>query len=205
MKKTFSLMLVIFVLFNLCACNNSNTSGKVGVITKEELAQYSEYIELTTENWSEYFEITRKESVTTDIFGEEKGTSVYNHIVLKDGCYISEDNAVRIKYNIEQLTWDGVTDGGKLIEIEWTDDIVFEDTMIYGEDMSKRGRSLHPDLVGDVTCEKIKGTILKLSIPDEKWAVDDEGRKYIEVKDSGYSTMVYYCYKTINYNSFVGE
>ena len=61
MKKFLSLMLVIFVLFNLCACN----SEKVGFITKTELAQYSEYIELTTENWNEYFEIITIENKVT--------------------------------------------------------------------------------------------------------------------------------------------
>ena len=197
MKKFLSLMLVVFVQFNLCACSSSNTGEIAGVITKEELAQYSEYIELTTENWNEYFEITRTESISTDVFGEETGTSVWNHIVLKDGCYISEDNAIRLTYNVDHMP-DGIPH-------EWTDDFVFKDTMLYGEDMSIRGRMLHPSKASDVTCEKIKGSILKLSVPEEKWAVDDEGRKYIELKDSEYPRTIYYSYKIINYESFVSE
>ena len=197
MKKIISLMLVAFVLFNLCSCSSSNTNQRAGFITKTELAQYSEYIELTTENWTEYFEIVTQESTQTDVFGEETGTSVIELIVLKDGCYISEDNAIRLTYNVNYMA-----DG---IPREWTDDIVFENGMPFAEeDKSLRGTSLHSSKVGDVTCEKIKGTILKLSIPEERWVVDEEGRKYIEV--NGYDRPVYYNNGwTITYDSFVGE
>lgn len=197
MRKIISLMLVAFVLFNLCACSSSNTNQKVGFITKTELAQYSEYIELTTENWNEYFEIITIENKVTDVFGEETETRVIELIVLKDGCYISEDNAIRLTYD---------TDGWYDDKLhEWTDDIVFENGMPIGEeDKSLRGTSLHSNKVSDVTCEKIKGTILKLSIPEERWVVDEEGRKYIEV--NGYDRPVYYNNGwTITYDSFVGE
>lgn len=199
MKKFLSLMLVIFVLFNLCACNSTNSSEKVGFITKTELAQYSEYIELTTENWSEYFEIVIHESTQTDVFGEETGTSISKNIVLKDGCYISKDNAIRLTYDTD----------------DWYDDKLYKSTrdIVFAEDMAfvegykslLRGMLLPSNMVGvDVTCEKIKGTILKLSIPEERWVVDEDGAKYIEV--SGYDRPVYYnCSWTITYDSFVGE
>ncbi len=192
MKKICSLVAVTFILFNLCSCGISYEVETPGVITREELMEYSEYTELTTENWNEYFEIIRTESDITDVFGEETGTHVWNNIVLKDGCYISVDNAMRLTYSRD----DGIL---------WTDDIVFKDSMVYGEDMYKRGSMLHPNKSGDVTCEKIKGTILRLSLPEEKWAVDDEGRKYIEVKGEERTTIVYYNYRTINYDAFASE
>lgn len=33
----------------------------------------------------------------------------------------------------------------------------------------------------DITCEKIKGTILKLNVPEDKWNTDEEGNKYLAV------------------------
>ena len=63
-------------------------SGKEIVISKEELETYSEYIELTTENWNDYFEIVDEEFINKDIFGEETGRDILTFITLKDNCYI---------------------------------------------------------------------------------------------------------------------
>ncbi len=185
MKRICGLMSAIFILFNLCACGNPDIGEEVGVITQEELAQYSEYIELTTENWSEYFEIKRTESIITDAFGEETGKSIDDYIVLKDGCYISEDNAIRLTYD---------SDMDETIS-KRTTDIVFNKS-------DSRFRTLYC-YSGNVTCEKIKGTILRLSIPEGKWAVDDEGRKYIKI--NGYNRYVYYNSYTVIYDLFVTE
>ena len=56
MKKKIVLILATLVCISLCACGGSNKteeSGKEIVISKEELATHSEYIELTTENLNE--------------------------------------------------------------------------------------------------------------------------------------------------------
>ena len=84
MKKIISALLALAFCISLCACggsesnsgnnadNNTEESGKEIVISKEELASYSEYIELTTENWSDYIEIV-EEIIEKDAFGEETG------------------------------------------------------------------------------------------------------------------------------------
>ena len=69
-------MLTAVLCISLCACggstetnsgnntdNKTEESGKEIVISKEELATCSEYIELTTENWNDYIEIVEKEVI----------------------------------------------------------------------------------------------------------------------------------------------
>ena len=75
MKKNILLLLAVVLCVSLCACggsesnsgnnadNKTEESGKEIVISKEELATCSEYIELTTENWNDYIEIVEKEVI----------------------------------------------------------------------------------------------------------------------------------------------
>ncbi len=188
MKQCFSLILTFLLFFTLCACDGSDTCEKVGVISEEELAQYSEYVELTMENWEEFFEVEKREVVTTDAFGEEIKRYISTALVLKEGIYISEDNGVRIKFNCD-------IGGDNIIE-----DIVFRDNMNYGEDIAVRGSILHPNLTGDVILEKIKGTVFRLSIPEEKWNVDESGNKLIIVKGDNHEYSIYYNSITFAYS-----
>ncbi|MBE6747325.1 MAG: hypothetical protein E7558_07755 [Ruminococcaceae bacterium] len=190
MKQCFSLILTFLLFFSLCACDGSDTGKKVDVISEEELAQYSEYVELTMENWEEFFEVEKREVVTTDAFGEEIERYISTALVLKEGIYISEDNGVRIKFNCD-------IGGDNLIEM--TQDIVFRDNMNYGEEIAVRGSILHPNLTGDVILEKIKGTVLRLSIPEEKWNVDESGNKLIIVKGDNREYSIYYNVITFAY------
>lgn len=110
MKKKIVLLLATVLSISLCACGGGESSSgsnagtkaeeseKEVIITKEELETYSEYIELTTENWNEYIEIVEKEVVEKDAFGEETGKNIMSYVRLKDYCFISEDNAIRFTF-----------------------------------------------------------------------------------------------------------
>ena len=178
MKKRILLLLAAVLCVSLCACggsvetnsgdrtdNKTEESGKEIVISKEELATYSEYIELTTENWSDYIEIVEEEIIEKDAFGEETGRSIRVTIGLKDGCYISKENAMRIIYKYDGVR-DEVWDGSM--------DIVFRDGYEGRETVMTKSS------IFDISCEKIKGTILKLTIPNEKWNIDEDGEKYLK-------------------------
>lgn len=194
MKKKFVLVLATLMCVSLCACggsaetnsgdktniqaennsvnntdNKTEESGKEIVISKEELATHSEYIELTTENFDDYIEIVEEEIIEKDAFGEETGRSIRVTIGLKDGCYISEDNAMRITYK-----YDGVN--GEVWDSSM--DIVFRDGY------EGRETVMIKSTIFDISCEKIKGTILKLTIPNEKWNIDDDGEKYLKLDDN---------------------
>lgn len=180
MKKNILLLLAVVLCISLCACggstetnsgnntdNKTEESGKEIVISKEELATCSEYIELTTENWNDYIEIVEKEIIEKDAFGEETGRSIRTFLTLKDNCYISEDNAIRLTY---------ARDYDSFVR-EHTEDFVFASTV--GE---KMGISI--DMEQEIICEKVKGTILKLTVPAEKWNTDKNGDKYFCIQDS---------------------
>lgn len=195
MKRKLVLLLAILMCIFLCACGGSvktqqlkkaeedllsqlteeqsrndmdnvykpsikqEESGKEIVISKEELATYSEYIELTKENWSDYFEIIEEEYIVTDAFGEETERGTHTLLALKDNCYISRDNAIRLTY---------MRDSDNRIT---TEDFVFRD----------RRYSIWLNMEYEIICEKIKGTILRLTIPNEKWNVDEDGEKYLRL------------------------
>ena len=125
----------------------------------------------------------RKRSYKQSAFGEETGRSTVVTIGLKEGCYISEDNAIRIK-----CKWDNGT--GEAFDT--TNDFVFRDGY------EGREQVILALTEYDITCEKIKGTILQLTIPDEKWSVDRVGEKYLKI--DGYKRITQY---TVTIESFV--
>lgn len=194
MKKRILLLLAAVLCVSLCACggsestsgdntnNDTNTSADIKteendkevVISKEELETYLEYVELTTENWSDYIEVKDKEYVTKDAFGEEIERHTSTVLSLKDGCYISEDNAIR-------LTYTRTFENGSSAEM--TEDFSFSTSI-------GRDEPFHLDLNYDVTCEKIKGTIIVLNVPNEKWNINEEGLKYLRCEGQSISANV---------------
>lgn len=170
MKRLFSFVLCFTLLFTLSACGG-DTKYKEHTFTKAELAEYSEYYELTTENWTDFIEVIAKEVVEKDPFGEEIGTKTLVTIGLKDGYYISEDNAIRVTYTY-------VNGYGELSDFTHT--VVFFDGYEGRIQMTNAAKD-------DFVCEKIKGTILKLNIPDDKWLVDENGSRYLNIE--GYARI----------------
>ena len=176
MKKVIALTFTFLICISFCSCGGAENTGRNNgnkeiTITKEELAKHSEYIELTTENWEEFIEIKKEDVIETDAFGEETGTHTNVWVVLKDGCYVSEDHALRFSCFIEGND-----------EREFTYDVVFFDNLI---DLEGRKLILPANPTRNITCEKVKGTVLKLTLPDDKWNIDEDGNKYLILKGFG--------------------
>ena len=153
MKKFLSLMLVIFVLFNLCACSNSNTNQKVGFITKEELAQTSilleeieidQFVQVNTGHYvnGKIFVFTLNEDNTMNhvyTYSVNEGEFAYSCMsITKDGNVgllwepgNNERSAIRydefeMKYVLgEEILRDVVVEAGKT----YTDTFVGEEAM----------------------------------------------------------------------------
>ena len=190
MKKIIALFLIGAICISFCSCGGAGDSDgdkrpKEIVLKQTELAQYCEYTELTTENWKEFFEIKTEEITNTDAFGEETDTDTWLDLYLKDDYYISEDNALRLSYKWTNYNREFT---------DFTDDYVF--------DASGRRRNLWCVPESDVTCVKIKGTVLKLTVPEDKWSIDEEGNKYLAVN---YIQDDSYVVKRVNHERVVYE
>lgn len=175
MKKILSLIIAFLICISFCSCGGAentgeNNSNKEITITKEELVKYSEYIELTTENWEDFFEIIESEVTVTDAFGEETSIDIDAIVSLKNGYFISEDNALRFSHYTE------INSDNKMTrDIVFTNDALWEDRRIRYICSLDDGPIL----------EKAKGTILKITVPDEKWNTNEYGYKYLIIKDFG--------------------
>ncbi len=167
-KKILCLLLATVMCFSICACGASvEINGGEKILSKEEFESCSEYIELTTENWSDYLEIVEEEIIETDAFGEETGRYTSTFLTLKENCYISEDNAIRLTYTRDYYN--------RTEEV--TEDFVFAQSV-------SRYCHISPAKDSDIICEKVKGTILKLTVPAEKWNTDEEGDKFLSFQVS---------------------
>lgn len=195
-EKIIALFLIGAMCISFCSCGGAGDSDgdkrpKEIVLKQTELAQYCEYTELTTENWKEFFEIKTEEITYTDAFGEETDTDTWVGLYLKDDYYISEDNALRLSYK-----WTNYS--GELTDL--TDDRVFGD-------FCDRRVSLTYVPESDITCVKIKGTVLKLTVPEDKWSIDEEGNKYLAVnyiQDDSY-VVRRVNHKSVVYDEFISQ
>jgi len=169
-KRIFSLLLVAIMACFICACGGSdNTNSQEGskkvVLSNEEFESYCEYIELTTENWNNYIEVVEEERILKDVFGEEVERETHISIRLKENCYISRDNAIRLTYT-------------SVYGYVSTEDFIFAGSV--GRAWGISGIDMEQEYV----CEKIKGKICKVSVPEDKWNIDEYGNKYFCVQVS---------------------
>ncbi len=196
MKKVRVLILAVVMCISFCSCNskeNTNQKNHYPIanngriyITQDELIKHSERIDLTLENWEDFFEIKISTISTTDAFGESTGevTSVYVH--LKDGYFISWDNALRFTY------YDKTNHDNKRVA-----DAVFN---------HYEGSRLYPlsgaNTEREIICEKVKGTIYKIKVPEEKWNTHENGDKYLLIE--GFDSKLFSfdaSHEALNYES----
>lgn len=178
------------------------------VISKAELESYYESIELTLENWEEYFETYEKADIREDGFGEPTGTEYYElYLRLKEECQenmiISETAKFRLflpqnyEYSIYEdgvLTfthyyeYDGREETVSIGKTEKSTGLMISRAIIVNN--SETSYTVHD--LSDLKLLKIAGSLAKVQIPDEVWNVDDEGQKFLIVELESGHYCVYY-------------
>ena len=146
-------MILCFMIISVCGCSLDNT--KKQTISQKELLADAEFIELTTENWKDYIELKEIEVTVEDSFGEETDRYTTTRIALKENCYVTSDSVIRLTYTY---------DNGIGEYFERTDDIELANL--------GSGYDINNIFEYGVTCEKVKGSILKIDIPDEMWGYE---------------------------------
>ena len=115
MKKILALVLMFTLSLSLCACGkksefdgSANDIPNLPVSSKsqekyysaKELKDFLTIVEITIDNWEDYFEIKEIVTMKKDPLGEETGYKEMDwHIALKDGWSINETVTFKFTYN----------------------------------------------------------------------------------------------------------
>jgi len=178
------------------------------VISKADFESYYEYIELTLDNWEEYFETYEEADIREDGFGELTGTEYYDlYLRLKEeyqGNLIVSETA-KFRMFLPQNYEYSVYEGDALTYTHYYECDGREETVWIGKaetstwlmisraiivDNSETSYTVH-DLSG-LEVLKIAGSLAKVQIPDEAWNVDAEGQKFLVVELQSGHYCVYY-------------
>lgn len=181
-----------------CSCSTFNK------ISAEDLKQYVQQVEITPENWEEYFELEDYRSASIDSFGQETG-GVYEgkRIKHKDGVIPSSDLVMEFAYT-ENMTEKMVSNEGAIQgtseskeditrQIEGLNTGTYEPVAgnappgsVYSTyNKRKWGSSYWMEdtyEISDFRLNRSKGNIYKCNIPDDLWQNSEENGRYIAVK-----------------------
>ena len=110
MKKAISLLLALMLCLSLCACGGSNEMPEAQVSTDpattpeatepatteatepEESEPAPVCVEITLENWQDYFELREYTEFVENGFGEIDDAKTHWSVVSKDGYTVDEEN-----------------------------------------------------------------------------------------------------------------
>lgn len=192
-KKIYAIISVVMIFLLVgCAKNSNNNSSEndlhtehhdtrqetetkedESIIYAEELLKHIVVIELTTENWKDYFEVVQEERDIVDAFGEKTGSETKWVLRAKDkgqfaGAFRG-DLAIELKYlkTSETTTYSYFENGMSLVVQE-------------------------PHTIEDYECTRIKGEVVLVNdIPQKYIKTNDKGIEYIETAvEVGYGTMI---------------
>ena len=212
MKKTILGMLALM----LTGCSGSSAKYSM---TLDELPQHLTLVNLTVDNWEDYFEIvqTEKEAV-------ENGQPVRNgsvEVIAKDDQLFLISNDARIDFSYDEIYYRYTRDDNG----QFADDI-------YQDDSQTREQTATVDSIGayvvnysigelsgadeqitcynfeaeqeypchafsehrieNVTATNASGSIYLLNIAEDKWFINDEGEKYFAILDENQKLVYRY-------------
>lgn len=176
--------------------SSENKQPQKTVLTVDELKSYVKVIELTTDNWQEYFEIKEIEEITpADFEDEEPEIEKDLYVTLKSDNICAVDTVMRFSYK-EKLTqnqYDAITkkqtsnSEGIYTNSEST---LKAEKLSGGASIGTLGKTgtctyrkytyegkIYETLldVKDIECLKVQGKILLVNIPNEAWNIGEYG------------------------------
>lgn len=162
--------------------NNSNKDNEKKIVTQEQLAQYTTELPITIDNWKNYIELEDKEEEQKDAFGEITRIEKYTSLKMKDNNVYGY---ITIEYEITDKN---------LLEYP---DYPTQTTTIYNGNSSYRyinfitdknnNKSITKDrtfTINDMKCNRIKGKLYTIELPDDIWETNSDGKKYITIEPS---------------------
>ena len=194
-KKRIIFLIIFIVIISVVAfviiLNNKRNTG----MTKEEFAQYVTAVQITTENWLDYFELENITEENTDAFGE------VTSIIKKTGIKTKEDNI----YSLDVVLEVALSDKEILFKSIDTQTFIINGissyvSEIYDINLTPRkpeeNVSDYTFTIDYLECTRATGTLYILDLPEEEWKVNPdfaEGKKYFCVDG-----IYYYFYDVIN-------
>ena len=181
----------------------------INVLSKEEFLSYFERVDLTLDNWDNYFYLNTGEKVEKDAFGEPNGSvETYKIIERKENIAIIDDNRPVFRFSGVYTEESGYysSDGSKISGEEPHESAEEIDVSFYSGDVSNdileisRNSNDFDDgtitfkssrNISEMNCTKVKGKILVASIPDSAWINNENGRCIIVEDEEGSYVSLY--------------
>lgn len=207
----FLLMLSLFVGLTSCAKRQ-----KIIYLSEEEFMAYGAMVELTVENWTEFFELQPGQVMETYNSG---GTYRYQYMYLapKEFCVVLGEQAELAVCGTKIGTTELYEkDSGELVlavttELELAENVfIGEDktagklALIYEED--KREVWYRPDNsesviictsidkdgeIRELDCDKAAGRVSSFLVPEKVWNVDEDGVRYLCIGEADSFFRIY--------------
>ena len=178
MKKFFSLLLISLMCLSFAACesgnqggnNNGNANSNEIAITEDQLSGLVEIVELSQDNWKNYFYIEKIAEEVKNEFGEVTRTNTFYPLRVN-----TANTFAYAFYNIAESSW---SEGAV---IECNDNVANNATFFTPIDegyniIDERSREIKIDEFGFIrsSCK-----LVLLNIPEKYWNTDDNGQKYV--------------------------
>lgn len=150
-------------------------------MTVEELYSYFTDVDITPDNWQDYFEIKEEERSKTDAFGEVISTDTDYVVAAKEDVY-TLNNEVVLRFFL--------TGSGRKFEELGTAEIDVECSdsgtsfLLYKHRDTGNTDTEEFNEIADCTVIKTLGYVTVSTLPDNMWNEDANGKKYIALKVS---------------------
>lgn len=154
----------------------------------ETLMGYVTEIEVSADNWQEYFYVSEK----TDEEGGEHAGKVLN-LYVNDGYYIDETVVFTLNYNEKTNYTTTLPEYGpstnvfdeykeaQEVSVKSYGNGIISSTYIYDESDDGVTTELITEIT-DITCSNVSGKIYSMQIPEDSWQTDEDGAQVIYLK-----------------------
>lgn len=209
MKKRIILTILLGCLLTGCGQNAEVEEKEEAVaqeadmvlVTKEDINSYFSTVEITLDNWQDYFEVAEKEEIETDSFGEETGAKyAWKVINPKENVKVNDDLVMRFSIEIAEISNTYFVDTDEAVyeatpyERNTDEDIeawdFYPSAQIYqlyniSEPYITEDKEVYHKSENDIKkCEltKVVGSVTVANIPNHVWNTDENGDRFVAVE-----------------------